>query len=366
MTELERPIKAVLDTGHTARDVERLWGGVQARSAARLVRRRAWLAASLAATVVMLAVAITAVLRTRGRSGPLALAQGGLPSSLSAEPGLVAKNLALDDGSHIGLEPGSLIDVVGNDGTLFYAVLRSGKAVFDIRPHGPRHWTVECGLATVEVVGTRFSCEQRRDELVVTVERGMVLVHGDSVPNRMQRLPAGQRIVVRRLAASPSDVQAGTAIANAEVGTSSPAHAPPAGVAEAASGGTAARPHSADAIDDWLRRADAARRAGNDRLATQMLERVIAVPDDERAPIAAFTLARLEIARTPARAAHHLSLALANGLPRGLEEDARVRLVEAHARAANPQAAAQAAAEYDRRFPAGARRPEVRRWAYGE
>lgn len=29
-------------------------------------------------------------------------------------------------------------------------------ADFEVRPGGPRHWTIECGLATVEVVGTAF------------------------------------------------------------------------------------------------------------------------------------------------------------------------------------------------------------------
>jgi len=47
----------------------------------------------------------------------------------------------------------------------------------------------------------------------------------------------------------------------------------------------------------------------------------------------------------------------------GLEEDARARLVEAHARAGHGERAREAAADYERHFPRGSRLAEVRRWA---
>jgi hypothetical protein len=73
-------------------------------------------------------------------------------------------------------------------------------------------------------------------------------------------------------------------------------------------------------------------------------------------------LARLLIGQAPAKAAQILRSSLSD-MPQALLEDASVRLVEAESRAGNLVAARQAADDYRRRFPAGRRQDEVRRWS---
>src|SRR5262249_56483416 len=62
----------------------------------------------------------------------------------------------------------------------------------EVMPKRGRTWTIETDLATVEVVGTAFSVERDARRLRVTVARGIVVVRGERVPGRIQRLSAGQ------------------------------------------------------------------------------------------------------------------------------------------------------------------------------
>ena len=82
---------------------------------------------------------------------------------------------------------------------------------------------------------------------------------------------------------------------------------------------------------------------------------------DPQAPLAAFALGRLELDALdrPRQAAAALSRALALGMPQGLREDVRARLVEAHVRAGNRAAAHAAADAYDREFPEGRYRQSI-------
>jgi transmembrane sensor len=72
---------------------------------------------------------------------------------------------------------------------------------------------------------------------------------------------------------------------------------------------------------------------------------------------------RLDALDEPAVAAGDVARALDLGLPRALQQDARARLVEAHARAGDPARARAAAADYRARFPAGSRRAQVDTWS---
>ena len=67
--------------------------------------------------------------------------------------------------------------------------------------------------------------------------------------------------------------------------------------------------------------------------------------------------------QAPERAERALSAVLKAGAARGLEEDVLARLVEARARMGNPSGAQSLARDYQRRFPEGAHRAEVERWA---
>jgi transmembrane sensor len=122
-------------------------------------------------------------------------------------------------------------------------------------------------------------------------------------------------------------------------------------------------------VDDLLALADVARLSGHPADAVIPLTRVVTEhAGDPRASLAAFTLGRLELdsLRHPALAAAAFERAMALGLPQSLQEDALARLVEARAQAADAPGARSAAEEYERRFPAGKRLDEVRRWAQAE
>jgi len=117
-------------------------------------------------------------------------------------------------------------------------------------------------------------------------------------------------------------------------------------------------------LDQLVREADAARRAGDLDTATELLERTVReAGNDPRGALAALTLARLNQNRSPAKVAWALGTALGSGAPRGLEEDLLARLVQARAQSGDRAGAKRAALEYQRRFPSGARLDEVRRWA---
>src|SRR5262249_52884406 len=81
-----------------------------------------------------------------------------------------------------------------NDGRRFDVRLDAGGATFDVKPGGPRRWTVACGATRVEVVGTRFTVERAGAGVAVSVSRGVVLVRGPDVPNGVARLTAGERL----------------------------------------------------------------------------------------------------------------------------------------------------------------------------
>ena len=98
---------------------------------------------------------------------------------------------------------------------------RSGRA-------GPRRWQIECGLATVEVVGTHFDVERSPGRLRVAVARGQVLVRGERVPDRVRRLAAGEALEVTD--ARPPGARAGRAAGGAradEASAADPADATP-------------------------------------------------------------------------------------------------------------------------------------------
>jgi transmembrane sensor len=112
-----------------------------------------------------------------------------------------------------------------------------------------------------------------------------------------------------------------------------------------------------------IRRADAARRSGDESTAIVLLEQaIVQARGRPLGAIAAITLARLTMESHPEKAARALTAALASGIPRGLEEDARARLVEARAKSGDRAGARRAAAEYDEHFPGGTRADEIRSW----
>jgi transmembrane sensor len=332
-----------------------------------------------------LAIAVWAI--PRGDHGPLRFADGRPLAAVDAPA--AGAVLSMSDGSLVDLAAGARLAPLESTGTSFVAMLERGSAHFEVRPGGPRRWQIECGLATVEVVGTGFDCARAPGRLRVTVEHGAVLVRGERVPDRARRLAAGETLDVLEApvapsapapSKAPSKIDEAAAPAEAIV-PAAPAARPaePSDNAHAAWRELARDGHHHEAfaslgtqgiaretrrlgVADLLVLADVARLSGHGEEAVSPLERILRrFPSDPQAPLAALALGRLDLdtLHRPADAAVALERALALGVPASLREDVRARLVEAYARAENWPAAQAAAAAYVREFPHGRDLPLV-------
>lgn len=319
--------------------------------------------------VVLAAAAIVMLMRTPQAPAALTAEDG---ATLDAALATGAADVALSDGTHIERRAGTELSALHNDALAVSFLLDAGTATFDVVPGGGRRWIIECGLATVEVVGTRFTIERSERQLSVSVERGRVLVRGEHVEDGVRALGAGERIVVvapAPIVPEPAEVPAPPT----EPAPSAPALAPPterpapprwraladerrwdeaygalgaAGVAGASEGAS---------VDELLALADLARLSGHAEEAVAPLSRVIDEhPRDSRAGLAAFSLGRVESQLAhPAAAAAAFARALSLGLPDALAETARAREAEALAAAGDDAGAASAARAYLRAHPSG-------------
>jgi len=392
VSRLEYPLKDLLRDPTEEPALRRIWERIDGRLPdARRRRRRV----ALGALALAAGAAAALVVGLRRDAGPLRFVDGRALAAVEAPTS--GARIALSDGSAIELAGGARFAPLESSGTTFLGVLQRGTASFDVRPGGPRRWQIECGLATVEVVGTRFSCERATGRLRVAVQRGAIVVRGERVADRARRLVAGESLeVTEALAVAP-------AASGADVTPPEPASAAGAGQdkeAEAAeeAEGVASEPVAAEepgarptwrelarrgrqadafavlgaqgvrretrrlGVGDLLALADVARLSGHPAEAVGPLERILSdFAHDPQAPLAAFALGRLELdgLARPRAAAAAFERALGLGVPRSLREDVRARLVEAHARAGDAGAARAAASEYLREFPSGRYRAEV-------
>ena len=373
MSRLPYPLKDHLTDPTSEEALARVWQGIDARAPQVRVRPRVWAMASVAAAAA--AVIVFATFGQRDR-GPLRFADGRPLAAVEAPP--VGEVLSMSDGSRVELAAGAQFAPLESTGTSFVAVLERGTAHFEVRPGGPRRWQIECGLATVEVVGTGFDCARAPGRLRVSVQHGAVLVRGERVPDRTRRLAAGETLEVLDAPAPAETTRApiGAVEAPEASTTAAVATAPRREVIaddagawrELARGGHHREAFAALGprgllretrrlgVADLLVLADVARLSGHATEAIPPLERILReFPRDPQAPLAALALGRLELDTLdrPAKAATALNLALSLGVPHSLREDVRTRLVEAYARAGNRAAARAAGAAYLREYPDG-------------
>ena len=211
MTKLRAPLNEHLTPRVDERAIQRIWAGVRRqRGGSWFVRHRvvsAW-GLGFAAAFMVLAVLVSGW-RWRATPSPVVGAQvagqllsrvGGTLSVLGGEP---ASQTELSDGSSIDSAPGSRLEVLENTAKTFVSILRTGSGTFAVRPGGPRRWTVEAGLATVEVAGTQFTVTRTPGNVEVSVEHGIVLVRSELIQDRVQRLTAGQRLAIHAPAPEP-------------------------------------------------------------------------------------------------------------------------------------------------------------------
>jgi len=352
--------------------------------------------ATAVAAVIVVAVSVTAWRKYRD-AGPVRFADGRELVAMAA--GTLAGDFALSDGSRIRLSPGAHLEPLESSGTTFSAIVTQGRADFDVRPGGPRHWVIECGLATVEVIGTSFSCDRGTGRLRLVVHHGAVLVRGERVPNRARRLLAGESLELAEDAPRPGPAADDTfPLPVSPDPASAPGARVAAPVADLAKGeelrgrgrtstarrwkDLAQRGRHGDAfsalgteglrreakhlgVNDLFALADVARLSGHPADAVVPLERILAdFADDARAPLAAFALGRLELDSLGQAHAAAMAFrkALALGIPSGLREDVRARLVEAYARSGDLGAARRAADAYVDEFPSGRHLQAIQGW----
>jgi transmembrane sensor len=370
VNKLRSPLKQGLRDPADEATLARVWQGIDARFPRARWRRRIEL---VIAPVVLAAAATAVVTYVRHDPGPLRLASGAPIATVDAPA--TGTTVSLSDGSYIVLGGGARLEPLESSASTFIAIVARGNATFDVRPGGPRRWQVECGLATVEVVGTHFDVERSPGRLRVAVTRGQVLVRGERVPDRVRRLAAGQSLEVTDVAAADEGQAGDSDSADAEAlpepdRTQADAPAVPHGgawrdmarrgqhrEAFATLGSNGLRREARRlGVADLFALADVARLSGHPTEAVAPLDRIVThFASDPQAPLAAFALGRLELdsLARPKRAVAALNKALALGAPQSLREDVRARLVEAHVRAGDQAAARSAANAYQREFPDG-------------
>jgi transmembrane sensor len=351
MTDIERFQRALREDQDEVR-VKRMWEHID--GAARPQRRQASVLVAVGSAVALAAVI---VLFVWNRAVPEGLTLEGRQLAGTLASGRV---LELSDESRLELDSGARLDVLESSAREVAMALREGRVHFLITPGGPRAWRIECGDVTVEVVGTVFTIDRSPERIVVSVERGSVLVRGVRVPDQVQRLEANDVLSIPANLVVPSD----------DTDRSEPSSSDEPTVSELSEaqalsqGRPAPRSTQLDAIGLLLSRADDARRAGRDRDAIPLLERAIAEGHgDVRAALAAHSLARmrLDLLDEPEKAAEDFARALAIGLPPQLAEGARAGRAIALARAGSPEAG-RALLGYLEAYPQGRYRAEIERW----
>jgi len=420
---LPLPVRKVLRAGVDPVTAARVWRRIEAERA-RAVRvpgvpASFWRPLALVAALSGVVAAAFVFAWWAGGSaarfpaaGPLRLADGRDIAAMT-ERVEAPRSFVLTDGSFVALGHGARLDVLENDGRALVTHLAQGEAHFDVQPGGPRRWTIECGAAAVEVVGTRFAITRAEGRVRVAVEHGIVLVRGEGVADHVRRLTDGETLDVGAASPAPS-APVETALSapalnpsptalppappnlaftpphtapspslppkpspgDASMHVPSPSAAAPTWRDLAQQGDYAqayamlgpdgiGRVTQSGATDELLSVADVARLSGHPRDAVAPLRRIVDEHAGEPgAAVAAFTLGRLELDALddPPGAADAFARAIAIGIPQGLLEDAYARLVEARARAGDASGAARAADAYRERFPHGARAAAVERW----
>jgi len=385
---LRTPLSSYLRDPVVEPQVARIWRNVQRRRNAPSATMRAVLVWATVGAIMGVSVMVALEsIRTRTRhvaafepaaAGPLLMASGHPIETCDVGANAPARTVELSDGSRMEVQSSSHLEPLASSSTEVVFRLAFGRVVFDVVPGGPRHWVVEAGIASVEVVGTRFVVTRAADRVRVEVERGVVLVRGATVPDGVTRVQAGGAIDVH----SPRSGTAPPASGATDDGSKHPDAAPRSRTLSAwrtsATGGHYAEAYAAlgeggvgretartDSVDELLALADVARLSGHPSEAVEPLERILRQhATSPGAPLAAVTLGRIQLGlNEPEEAARALERALSLHVPGGLEEDVRARLVEAHARAGDRAAAAAAALEYRRLFPTGRRAADVLHWA---
>jgi transmembrane sensor len=365
MSEKERLALPRLKLGWDEGRTERLLARVHFRLDRR---KRAWRAAALSATLA--SVVCVAVLALRGSPAPMSAAS---PSNAHSQLAQLGPRNAIHfaDGSEIELDPAtSEIRVVEESASRVRVEVVRGTSRYTVVPNPERTFEVHSGAVTVTVVGTAFLVERRAETTWVEVWRGKVSVSwGDG----QAFVAAGESGTFPR-GGTPSTAEDG--IAGRDEGDAKGARGPHA--TQVYRSRVARRDYrgayavlsknpalAGDTVEELLVAADVARLSHHPSEAVPYLQRVIREhPRDERAPLAAFTLGRTLGGLGRTEEAMNMFGRVQSAWPKSpLAEDALLRQAEAASQLGDFGAARRIAEQYDRAYPNGRRRSEVRRYA---
>jgi transmembrane sensor len=284
--------------------------------------------------------------------------------------------IRLREGSEIRLDPASAeVRVLEESAARVRVEVVRGASRYAVVPNPTRAFEVRSGPVTVSVVGTEFIVERRGAATWVEVTRGKVKVTVSSAEDgdAAALLGAGDAGLFPRARAP-----AAAPVAEDTAGAADAAHERARRSRQSYRSEVARRDYrsayaelarnpavAGDTVDDLLVAADVARLSDHPAEAVPYLQRILRDhPRDERAPMAAFTLGRTLSGLGRTRDAMAQFARVRAGWPQSpLAEDALVREAEAAAALGDVAAAVRLAGEYDRRYPDGRRRAEVRRYA---
>lgn len=159
----------------------------------RTGRRVSWLAVGLAA-----AAALTAVMNLPRR--PPAAAPDSYVQGVATDVGEF-RNVLLPDGSVVGLNTNSVVEIVYSAAERRIRLTR-GEAFFTVAKNPNRPFWVEADGVSVRAVGTAFDVRDRPDAIEVLVREGKVQVHRAGSAQPAALLVAGEKAVVSRAATS--------------------------------------------------------------------------------------------------------------------------------------------------------------------
>ena len=361
MSELRAPLREHLDVEPSPAAVEETWHAIAARRARPRTSRLPWaVAAAAVAALVFVVVRAPSTTLAPPPVSTIDVPSGAFAPEILAEP----------DGTRIAVMPGGrLVPIVRRPEHVEWRVAR-GEVFFDVAHMTARRFVVDCGLAEVAVVGTRFGVTVDDEVVRVGVEHGVVEV---TAAGRVERVAAGEAIEVRGTAPTIHRIDPSSPPPAARALDPEPPDAPPAKQREV--GKAAPRPADPtgpeppepveDRAPDPLATADRARAEGRTDDAIAVLSTFVeSHPDDPQAGLASFMLGRLwqEDRAEPARAADEMERAIRLGLPKAIEERALARIVECAVRANDKRRARDAARRYLDHHPNGRSAAEIRRW----
>lgn len=332
MNESERlDRRALVAPLEDARRDDDNWLAIDARLAGP--KRSRWIAPT--GLVAIAAAALLAIVAFGRAEAPPAW------SGTTLVAGGTSAAVALEDGSEIVAAPGARLERVSTSSEEVRVALRDGSATFEVARNPARTFVVETDDVEVRVVGTRFVVRRELGGVVeVRVERGAVDV---VVRGEVHRLRAGESRRVEPVVEASVDEPPSEAD-----------EAPPTKRAA-----RARRVERAEPREDPREAFDAARTArrdGSARDAAELYDRFLReFPRDERAGLAAFELGRLRMdsLSDPNGAAESFRRALELAPRSPFAEDARARLVRAHARAGDDAECERARARYLALHPEG-------------